>query len=372
MIREISDRSPEPGVAHVPTSKPPPIVEPSQLRKRSSSNPPAEDDEGPPQLSDERTAWPSLPPDAMVPAGSPGEEGGGAFSSAPQLAAPPAPSPPTEEPSPLPELPPVQAPAPPPPPPVPRPASAQPPAPPAPPPAPAPASLEARPLEARAASALAPPALELFSAATEEEVVEPEPPEPPYSSPFAVTTEPLVPAPPAPPAERTLPLPAAPPPVPRRPAHAPVEAVAVPAARKRRPWPFVIAFGFLGLAVGVVVHVNSMDDAAVEPSVVTAPVVVSPPSASAPVPAPSASATDPTDLPPGAEVPPGLGLVEVVAPAGTRVRIDGAVAGTGPRVEAIAAPGFHEIRIEQDGGSDKQVVEVRAGKTTRVGAALPP
>ena len=53
---------------------------------------------------------------------------------------------------------------------------------------------------------------------------------------------------------------------------------------------------------------------------------------------------------PGADVPPGYGLVEVTAPAGARVRIDGAIAGAGPATSLVAAPGYHEVRVEQDGG----------------------
>ena len=92
--------------------------------------------------------------------------------------------------------------------------------------------------------------------------------------------------------------------------------------------------------------------------------------------APAPTATSPTslsdDLPPGAEVPPGYGLVEVTAPAGSRVRIDGAIGGAGPLASLVAAPGYHEVRVEQDGHDTKQVIEVRAGKTTRVKPAPPP
>ena len=55
------------------------------------------------------------------------------------------------------------------------------------------------------------------------------------------------------------------------------------------------------------------------------------------------------ELPPGAEVPAGLGLVEVTRRPGPRVRIDGAIGGRGPQSSLVAAPGYHEVRIEQDG-----------------------
>ena len=59
VIREISDRSPHPGLVHSSSGELPPIVEPSELRPRSS-NPPGEED------GDGQT-FPSLPPDAIVP-----------------------------------------------------------------------------------------------------------------------------------------------------------------------------------------------------------------------------------------------------------------------------------------------------------------
>jgi hypothetical protein len=54
------------------------------------------------------------------------------------------------------------------------------------------------------------------------------------------------------------------------------------------------------------------------------------------------------------------------------VRIDGAIGGAGPLASLVAAPGYHEVRVEQDGHDTKQVIEVRAGKTTRVKPAPPP
>jgi len=282
VMREISDRSPNPGGAHVPTSKPPPIVEPSALRRRSS-NPPAVDDdwdsvEEPPPLA-------SLPPDAVVP-----------------------------EPEPEPEH------------------------------------------------------------DTE--------PEAPYSSPFAVTTEPLAPnlAPPPPPEppplpraiEPTLPLPRTAPPE--------AEPAEEPAAPRRSAWPLIAAFTGLGLAVGAVLQMRGAEPPGATPSTaLVAPTAVPPISATAmatttpTASAPAATATGLGDeLPPGAEVPPGYGLVEVTAPAGAHVRIDGAIAGAGPVTSLVAAPGYHEVRVEQDGHDTKQVIEVRAGKTTRVTSATTP
>jgi hypothetical protein len=278
VMREISDRSPDPGGAHVPASNPPPIVEPSALRKRSS-NPPAVDDdwdtvEEPPPLS--------LPPDAVVPETAPEPQHD--------------------------------------------------------------TDLEA-----------------------------------PYSSPFAVDPEPLAPGlasalepPPPRPIEPTAPLPRAAP----REANLPVPPVQEPAGPRRSAWPFIAAFAGLGITVGLVLQVRGAPPTeATLPTATATPTVLA--ASSAPV-ATTAATVEPTatassdELPPGAEVPPGLGLVEVTAPAGSRVRIDGAIAGAGPVVSLVAAPGYHEVRVEQDGHDTKQVIEVRAGKTTRVRSAPAP
>ncbi len=128
-----------------------------------------------------------------------------------------------------------------------------------------------------------------------------------------------------------------------------------------------------------------------EPVVVTATETASTASAVAPLPSgtgssiaaaaaiATASATGSTsasaasdDLPPGAEVPPGYGLIAVTAPAGARVRIDGAIVGKGPAASGVAAPGYHEVRVESGGRESKSVIEVRGGKTARVDSPLPP
>ena len=88
-------------------------------------------------------------------------------------------------------------------------------------------------------------------------------------------------------------------------------------------------------------------------------------------PPPTARAVDPDDLPPGVDVPSDYGLIEVIAAPGARVRVDGAVAGVGPKVDAVAAPGFHEIRVDSE-GDERHVIEVRAGKTARIRPAQLP
>ncbi len=66
VMREISDRSPAPGATRTSGSDPPPIIEPSELKRRSS-NPPRDDE------SDE-TLLPSIPPDAIVPGAASSDE----------------------------------------------------------------------------------------------------------------------------------------------------------------------------------------------------------------------------------------------------------------------------------------------------------
>ena len=303
VMREISDRSPDPGGARVPASNPPPIVEPSALRKRSS-NPPAVDDAW--DLVDEPAPLASLPPDAMVPEAASAEE---------PMAAPP-------------------------------------------------------PEHGDVAAPLA------FS------FVAPEPQhdtelEAPYSSPFAAADEapepdltpPPEPEPPRP-IEPTVPL--------ARPTPPEVHPEASPPVPRRSAWPF-IAVALLGLAVAAVSQMRSnVPPEPTMPTAIATATTLPPTSAIATVTAsaPAPTATSPTslsdDLPPGAEVPPGYGLVEVTAPAGSRVRIDGAIGGAGPLASLVAAPGYHEVRVEQDGHDTKQVIEVRAGKTTRVKPAPPP
>src|SRR5579862_2579058 len=65
VMRELSERSPDMASSRQAPSAPPPIIEPSALRKRSS-NPPA--DHSAREPSEDRVALPSLPHDAMVPA----------------------------------------------------------------------------------------------------------------------------------------------------------------------------------------------------------------------------------------------------------------------------------------------------------------
>ena len=71
------------------------------------------------------------------------------------------------------------------------------------------------------------------------------------------------------------------------------------------------------------------------------------------------------DLPRGI-VPAGSGLLQIGAPASARVLVDGVDVGSGPLSSSAQRAGYHQVRIDQDGKNSQYVIEVRAGKTTRV------
>jgi CheY-like chemotaxis protein len=322
VMREVSERSPGPGGARVPASDPPPIVEPGALRKRTLSPPPNDRD-----AVEAARPWvppASFPPDVVVPGVALGEE---PFPVAPSARNPALPSSPT-------------------------PPSAQ--------------------GEGEAGSG-------------RPSRLEPEPEydtdvEAMYASPFALTAQrppPPVWGAPAPTAgDPTRPIPLSHPP----PAASPAEAL-TPRPRetpRRSSWSTLAALAVLGLVVGALVYVGngqmrrtpapkmSAAPAVIPPPAPTVPAPTSPPALTAVASSPPASMDPGDDLPPEAEVPPGFGLIEVHAPAGTAVRIDGAIAGVGPAASLVAAPGSHEVRVELDGHSTPEVIEVRPGKTTRV------
>jgi hypothetical protein len=133
----------------------------------------------------------------------------------------------------------------------------------------------------------------------------------------------------------------------------------------------VLLLGALAVIGGVAANTRRRVSPAAPPETPVTAVPSAAPSL-APV-APSPPPADSTaDLPPGADVPPGFGRIDVTAPASARIRVDGAIAGTGPALSAVAAPGTHEVRIEGEGHDSKTVIEVVAGKRTRVEPATAP
>ncbi len=145
-----------------------------------------------------------------------------------------------------------------------------------------------------------------------------------------------------------------------------------PAPRRNNRWPLVLAAGSLVIVVAGVSYWARPEPAPTGAPVLSASVAGPASVASAGVTASAAPSSGGDDLPPGAEVPPGFGWLEVRAPASAIVRIDGAVAGSGPYVASVAAPGYHEVRVEQGGRESTHVIEVRNGKATRVRSAQIP
>ncbi|MCC6648669.1 MAG: response regulator [Polyangiaceae bacterium] len=100
-------------------------------------------------------------------------------------------------------------------------------------------------------------------------------------------------------------------------------------------------------------------------------------SASAPLPATSAPAVvaeapfEDLPLPPGASVPEGHGMIEVVAGKRDHVSVDRRDLGRGPRVTAALPPGSHDVRARRKGEEQPMVVLVRPGRRTRVDLRAP-
>jgi len=160
----------------------------------------------------------------------------------------------------------------------------------------------------------------------------------------------------------------------------PSEATARPSAAashaaSRRPWGPVAAFVLLaaGAAAAIYFTGTGIDSSPPAPSSTAAApssTVVARPSAAAPAPAPAHADSD--ELPAGVQIPPGAGYLEVSAPTGANVRVDGVWAGAGPVASRVVAAGYHEVVVETGGRESKQVVEVRAAKATRVRSAAAP
>jgi CheY-like chemotaxis protein len=376
VMRQLSERSPFPGPA---MGLPPPIVEPSELRPRSS-NPPAADDEG------DVRPLPSIPPDAIVP-----DTLGSDSPSGETIAAVPATMPQPTLPLPMPvdtRAAPVSE-AKQPPRPTPLSEAKQPPR-----PRPSTGAMPATPV-ASAPAAPAPPAATTPAAATPAAATPAAATPAPASGEPAVYRSPLF-------SGLTLSsavsdLTRASPPEPAKAAPPPRSAISTvppsavrPAAGKpstpskaKSPWPgLVLAFAVLGVAVATVLYVSEGDQETSERRGEPSAAVALPPSPTAP-PTGRPAATAPSlpslplltavfdDIPPGAEVPAGYGLLEVTAPAGARIHVDGALVGGGSEVRTALPPGSHEVAIDFAGRESKQSFEVRAGKSTRARTAAP-
>lgn len=158
-----------------------------------------------------------------------------------------------------------------------------------------------------------------------------------------------------------------------------------PPPRARSRWGIAVAVAAVAGVAGTGVYVASAppEPAALAPapSATATAFVAASASATSASAAPSTSASalalasaseTPADLPAGAEVPEGFGMIEVSAPAGARVLIDGAQAGAGPAVQSVVAPGSHDVRVWRSGIESRYAIEVTAGKSTRVRSASAP
>ena len=386
VMREISERSPEPGAVHGGLDLPP-IVEPSELRPRSS-NPPANREE-PKEAVDEHALLPSIPPDAIVPAAASNEEFVvaapvfGDATGAPSAETETEPAAETETETDTDEafqltserrlvardsgpLPAAEAKA------APEPR------------APWEDSTEEEEANARDAAAARQSAREAREGARAVEAPQAQaivslPPD-------DLHEDPDEPQPRAAPASE-------------------------PPAGSASPWGFVLAFALLAGAIVAVLKMTNGDIEAPRPGASAASTASHAPVSTAAAPAPTTTGVGPTggagtapggtaptptgtapaigaaptntgmgptaataavaapaddDLPPGASVPFGYGLLQISAPATARVLVDGVDAGSGPLSSSVQRAGYHQVRIDQDGKHSQYVIEVRAAKTTRV------
>jgi hypothetical protein len=83
------------------------------------------------------------------------------------------------------------------------------------------------------------------------------------------------------------------------------------------------------------------------------------------VPPPRADEGAYTNVAPDAKLPPGQGMLEVVAPQEATVYVDGAERGHGGTTLSLWS-GSHDVRIKSSAGEDAKTVEVRASKVVHV------
>ncbi|HEY2510905.1 MAG TPA: response regulator [Polyangiaceae bacterium] len=136
----------------------------------------------------------------------------------------------------------------------------------------------------------------------------------------------------------------------------------LPVSRAR--WPWVMALGFVGLAVvlGVQATQTALPSAASAGALVESPATTGVPVATAP------GAAKYEELPEGLAVPPGQGVLELTAAMPTSVFIDGVARGSGANVRVPLTAGPHQVLAA---GIDR-AVEVRAGRMARVDLSVGP
>ena len=156
-----------------------------------------------------------------------------------------------------------------------------------------------------------------------------------------------------------------------------------PPKRSRSGLAFVGAVIVLALLIGIGLHWSSSTvpepdlGSAVPPpdsrSSKAAAATTTQPSLPVTVPAGTAPPADPAgaafaDLPSGASVPAGQGLLVITAGIDVPITIDSAQVGRGPRFTMPVAPGKHDVRVGLAGREKRRTVDVRAGRATLVDA----
>jgi len=89
----------------------------------------------------------------------------------------------------------------------------------------------------------------------------------------------------------------------------------------------------------------------------------------------SASATPASpyeDIPSGLAVAPTGGALDVTTAPGDQILVDGVPRGVGPHLAIPAGAGSHRLDVVSDGGAKERVVDVRAGRSTRVDMTTAP
>jgi hypothetical protein len=149
------------------------------------------------------------------------------------------------------------------------------------------------------------------------------------------------------------------------------QAVAKPTEAEGGSWGRTVLFAAVAAGASYFA-VTALFGSSREATVTPAASVVAPLPAIVPSTAPAASASKPgftttlSPLPPGTDVPPGNGLLEIQVPDGTAIRVDGEYLGMGPGRRVPLPPGEHQLIL---GDAPAQTVTVKLGQRTVAVAA---
>jgi DNA-binding response OmpR family regulator len=131
---------------------------------------------------------------------------------------------------------------------------------------------------------------------------------------------------------------------------------------KKGRWGLLVALGIIGILVGAGLRYATPHSAPHDAT------ITGQPSSTPDVPLATTAARplDLSEIPPGSDVPQGKGLIDVTTSSTDAIRVDGEARGNGPRFSVALAPGAHDVRTTSGTREKTKVVEVRAGKSTRV------